>query len=75
LPLPVGLGAQLASRANSEPTSYRISALEGWIGDLRFSLVDLHAWLELQPGEEERALDQEIWRALKDFEMARAPRV
>jgi hypothetical protein len=68
------LAARLAEAAQSIDSGLRISELDAETGRLRTLLVELHSVLEEQPQAEARALDQEIWRALRDFEMARAPR-
>lgn len=60
--------------AGSVDPGLRISELDAETGRLRLLLVDLHARLEERDGVAARALDQAIWRALRDFEMARAPR-
>jgi hypothetical protein len=65
---------RLADAARSADPGLRISELDVETGRLRLLLVELHAWLEDQQAAEARALDREIWRALRDFEMARAPR-
>jgi hypothetical protein len=69
-----GLKGQLTEAARSADPGLRISELDAETGRLRTLLVELHTWLEAQDRHEAKALDQEIWRALRDFEMARAPR-
>lgn len=66
--------AGLTAAAQSTDPGLRISELDAETGRLRKLLVDLHRRVELQETPEARALDQAIWRALRDFEMARAPR-
>jgi hypothetical protein len=68
------LAACLADAAQSNDPGLRISELDAETGRLRALLVELHGWLEQQPGPEARRIDQEIWRAMREFEMARAPR-
>lgn len=65
--------ADLTLAAQSVDPGLRISELDGETGRLRALLVGLHVRVELLEGAEARALDQAIWRALCDFEMARAP--
>ena len=66
--------ADLTTAAGSSDPSLRISELDAETGRLRLLLVDLHRRIELQDTPAARALDQAIWRALRDFEKARAPR-
>lgn len=68
------LSARLVEAGNSRDPGLRISELDAETGRLRALLVELHRWLEQQDSPEARSLDQQIWRALRDFEMARAPR-
>jgi hypothetical protein len=65
---------ELAAAAQSIDPGLRISELDAETGRLRALLVALHSRIELQQAPAARALDQAIWRALRDFEMARAPR-
>ena len=69
-----GLAAQLGDAASSQDPGLRISQLDAETGRLRSLLVELHAWLEERSEPEARRLDQTIWRAIRDAEMARAPR-
>lgn len=71
---PADLSARLADAATGRDPGLRISVLDAEIARLRLLLVELHAWLEAQDTDGALALDREIWRALRDFEMARAPR-
>lgn len=71
---PADLSARLADAAKGRDPGLRISVLDAEIARLRLLLVELHEWLEAQETDGARALDREIWRALRDFEMARAPR-
>ena len=71
---PAHLADRLAEAAQGRDPGLRISVLDAEIARLRLLLVELHEWLETQDTERARALDREIWRALRDFEMARAPR-
>jgi hypothetical protein len=66
--------ARLTAAAQSSDPGLRINELDAETGRLRGLLVELHGWLEGQSQADARSLDQEIWRALRDFEMARAPR-
>jgi hypothetical protein len=68
------LAQRLVDAAVSSDPGLRISELDAETGRLRARLVELHGWLELQASAEARRIDQEIWRAMRDFEMARAPR-
>jgi hypothetical protein len=69
-----GLAGRVATAACSSDPGLKISELDAETGRLRELLVELHSAVEAQEGPEARALDQAIWRALRDFEMARAPR-
>ena len=69
-----GLSARLREAAQSQDPGLRISQLDAETGRLRKLLVELHAWLEERGEPEARRLDQAIWRAIRDAEMARAPR-
>jgi hypothetical protein len=69
-----GLAGRVAAAACSADPGLKISELDAETGRLRALLVELHSALEVHEGPEARALDQAIWRALRDFEMARAPR-
>ncbi|RZK03531.1 MAG: hypothetical protein EOO76_02530 [Novosphingobium sp.] len=64
----------LSEAAASQDPGLKISELDAENGRLRALLVELHARVEAEDGAEARALDQAIWRALRAFEMARAPR-
>jgi len=66
--------AELAEAAGSGDPGLRISQLDAETGRLRALLVRLHAELEGQDSQPAKLFAQEIWRALRDFEMARAPR-
>ena len=65
---------RFAEASETRDPGLRISELDAETGRLRGLLVDLHTRLEGEEGAAARALDQAIWRALRDFEMARAPR-
>jgi hypothetical protein len=69
-----GLAARLREATLSQDPGLRISQLDAECGRLRRLLVELHAWLEDRSEPEARRLDQAIWRAIRDAEMARAPR-
>jgi hypothetical protein len=66
--------AGLAAAGSAAGSGYRLSELDADNARLRATLVDLHAAVEDQPGEPARAIDHRIWRMLRDFEVARAPR-
>jgi hypothetical protein len=68
------LAVRLSGAAQGSDPGLRISELDVETGRLRTLLVELHTWLELQEGVEARRIDREIWKAMRDFEMARAPR-
>ena len=68
------LSARLMEAGNGRDPGLRISELDAETGRLRTLLVELHCWLEGQDSAEARRLDQQFWRAMRDFEMARAPR-
>lgn len=68
------LSARLTEAGNSRDPGLRISELDAETGRLRALLVELHRWLEGQGRLEAQRVDQAIWRAMRDFEMARAPR-
>lgn len=69
-----GLAARLAQAAASADPGLRIGELDAETGRLRALLVELHIWLEAADGDDARHLDREIWCALRDAEMVRAPR-
>ena len=66
--------AELTAAAQSRDPGLKISELDAETGRLRLLLVDLHCRIEVEKTPAARALDQAIWRALRDFETARAPR-
>ncbi len=66
--------AEFIAAAGSVDPDLRISALDAETGRLRALLVGLHTRIEAEDSPVARRLDQAIWRALRDFEMARAPR-
>ncbi|MGE3693391.1 MAG: hypothetical protein AB7F98_18595 [Novosphingobium sp.] len=68
------LVVRLREAAESSDPGLRIGELDSEVGRLRALLVELHAWLEVQSDPGARRLDQAIWRAIRDAEMARAPR-
>lgn len=68
------LAVRLRNAAQSADPGLRISELDAETGRLRLLLVELHSWLEGQEAPECRKLDQQIWLAMREFEMARAPR-
>ena len=68
------LGNRIAEAAQSRDPGLRISELDTETGRLRDLLVELHAYVEELTSDQARALDQAIWRALRDIDMPRAPR-
>jgi len=68
------LAGRLAEAGASADPGLRISELDGETGRLRRILIELHAWLEEQSTPQAGALDAEIWRSMRAWEMARAPR-
>ncbi len=69
-----GLAGKLEVAASAEGSGYKLSELDADNSHLRSLLVDLHVAVEDQPGDTARAIDSRIWRTLKQFEAARAPR-
>jgi len=69
-----GLAERLRAAAGSADPGLRSSELKAETGRLRRLLVDLHSWLEEHPGPQTDQLSQAIWRHLRKFELARAPR-
>jgi hypothetical protein len=68
------LAAKLAAAGSGDGTGYKLSELDADNAQLRARLVELHFAIEKQIGGDARAIDRRIWRMLKDFEAARAPR-
>lgn len=68
------LAQRLAQSAASADPGYRISELDAETGRLRRDLIALQVRLEEHPCAAANVLSQKIWRALRDFEAARAPR-
>ena len=69
-----GLAGKLAAAGRAETSGYKLSELDRDNSQLRSLLVELHVAVEDQPGENARAAGSRIWRMLRDFEAARAPR-
>ncbi len=69
-----GLAGHLREAALKREPGLRLGQLDAELGRQRLLLVELHAWLEGSDRPEARRLDQAIWRAIRDAEMARAPR-
>ena len=69
-----GLAGKLAAAGKAEGLGYKLSELDADNSRLRGLLVELHVAVENQSGDAARALDSRIWRMLKEFEAARAPR-
>ena len=70
----VDLAGKLQAAANAECSGYRLSELDRDNAVLRHLLVELHVAVEARTGDAARAIDSRIWRLLKQFEAARAPR-
>lgn len=69
------LAAQLTEAAGSTDPGLRISELDRETDRLRRLLVETQVQLEAQAGDATAlALDQRIWRMLRDIEQSRAPR-
>ena len=68
------LAARLSQSAASTDPGLRISELDQENHRLRQLLVEAHAWLEEQKGDDARGLVQQIWQLLEDIELKRAPR-
>lgn len=68
------LSGRLALAAQGTDPGLRISELDAETGRLRTLLVELHTWLEQQDMPAARRLNRQIWSAMREFEMARAPR-
>ena len=68
------LASRLREAAASCDPGLRLSQLDSETARLRALLVELHARLEDMESEDARRLDREIWCAIRDAEMARAPR-
>jgi hypothetical protein len=67
------LRERIESAAQGRTTNFRQSALEDMTRELRALLVDLHIHVEARDDPAARALDQAIWRAIRDTELARHP--
>jgi hypothetical protein len=68
------LAARLAQGAASADPGLKLSVLDAETARLRAQLVELQEWLETQDSVETQALSARIWRELRLFEQARAPR-
>lgn len=68
------LRARLAQVAASVDPGLRISELDRETDRLRRLLVALQVQLEAQADAAARAMNQRIWRMLRDIEQSRAPR-
>jgi len=68
------LATRLDMAGESHDPGLRISQLDAETGRLRNLLVELHAHVERQEGEEAKRVSQGIWGALRDIEMPRAAR-
>lgn len=68
------LAARLSAAAAIAGSGLKISELDAAGDALRNLIIELHAHVETLEGCAARNIDQRIWRLLKDFEAARAPR-
>jgi hypothetical protein len=68
------LAEQLSTAAASSDPGLRLSELDMETGRLRTLHVELHARLEAIDSAAAQSLDRAIWCALRDAEIARAPR-
>jgi hypothetical protein len=68
------LSVRLEQAARSTDPGLRISELDRENDRLRLLLIELHAHCETLDTEAGRTACRNIWRALADFEQARAPR-
>ncbi len=68
------LAMKLKQAAGSSDPGLRLSELDAETGRLRAILVELHGWIESAEGADARRLDHAIWCAMRNAEMARAPR-
>jgi hypothetical protein len=69
-----GLAARIAEAAGSGDIGLKISELDQESNRLRGLLAELHAHVDNCEGNGTREFSQRIWRALRDYETARAPR-
>ncbi len=58
------LKARLAALAETKDSDFRVSALESNNCTLRAALINLHAYVESQPGSDARKLEETIWQEL-----------
>ncbi|HEX7819681.1 MAG TPA: hypothetical protein VF463_03575 [Sphingobium sp.] len=70
-----GLAGQLTQAAASADPGLRISELDGETDRLRRLLIALQERLESSVDPAAKAMDQRIWRLLRDSEEKRTPRV
>jgi hypothetical protein len=68
------LAARLKQAAASADPGLKLSVLDTETARLRALLVELQEWLEAQESAATQALSGRIWRELRRFEQARAPR-
>ena len=69
-----GLAGRLRAGANTAGSGLKISELDADNAYLRGLLVELHSHADDLPGAAPAAIASRIWRMLRDFETARAPR-
>lgn len=68
------LADRLRSAAVAPLAGLRLSELDAETGRLRSLLVELHADVEVQTGDEARRINRDIWTLLRDIEAQRAPK-
>ena len=68
------LAGKLRAAASTVGSGYRLSELDADNAMLRGLLVELHEAVEGQTDDSASAVCSQIWRMLKQFEAARAPR-
>ncbi|HEX7821322.1 MAG TPA: hypothetical protein VF463_11970 [Sphingobium sp.] len=73
--LDADLAARLTEAAVSVDPGLRISELDGETDRLRRLLIALQIRLEESSGSAAQAMNQRIWRLLRDIEANRAPRI
>ena len=60
----VALKRRLIALADTKDRDFHISALEKNNCDLRATLIELHAYVETQPGADARRIEETIWKEL-----------
>lgn len=64
LPKPADLSERLRNLATGDENDLRISSLQAANDALRDALIDLHAFVETDPGEAAKAIETAIWAEL-----------